>query len=160
MLAFKPRSVQEIHCDLERKGFPATLVDEVVTYLVEEGYLDDHALAASVVANGQDKHKSRPEIYALLRSRKIDRDLAEISLLEFYCQEKELQAIRHLAERRLKACASPPGRVEADKIIGKISRKGFNAVAVRAVLYKLLNGSLHDQDGDSPSFLDTADGLS
>jgi SOS response regulatory protein OraA/RecX len=160
MLSFKQRSVQEIYCDLERKGFPATLADEVVTYLIEEGYLDDHALAVSIVANGQDKHKSRPEIYVLLRSRKIDRDLAEMSLLEFYRQEKELQAIRHLVERQLKVCASPPGRVEAEKIIGKISRKGFNAVAVRSVLHKLLNGSLRDQDGDPTSFLDTAGGLS
>ena len=62
-LSVRPRSVTETRRRLLHNGYPAPLVDEVVTKLIEMEYLDDAAFAAGRIAVLQQL-LLRPFLYA------------------------------------------------------------------------------------------------
>ncbi len=81
-LETRPRSVAETRRRLTDAGYPQPLIEEVVTRLVELGYLDDAAFARAWV---ESRDRAHPRGEAALRRelalKGIDRDVAE-SVLE------------------------------------------------------------------------------
>jgi len=82
-LSVRPRSVTETRRRLLHNGYPAPLVDEVVTKLIEMEYLDDAAFAKAWVES-RDRAKPRGEL-ALRRElalKGIARDVVDEVLAE------------------------------------------------------------------------------
>ena len=82
-LETRPRSVAETRRRLTDAGYPPPLIEEVVTRLVELGYLDDAAFARAWV---ESRDRAHPRGEAALRRelalKGIDREVAEAALEE------------------------------------------------------------------------------
>jgi len=134
MLSYRSRSGLEIETDLEKRGFPAEIVNGVVNDLSEKGWLDDGRLAEEIISYGQDRNKGTTRIYADLRKRGISRQLAEESLERFYDEDKAMLSLRRLAEESLSGYSSSPSEIELNAMIRHISRRGFSHLSAREAI--------------------------
>lgn len=90
-----------------------------------KGLLDDGDLARRLVAEAQNARRGGKGVYALLRSRGIDREVAEEAMATSFDREKEVEdAARHIAVRLEKAL--PETRREVlERAAGQLARRGF-----------------------------------
>jgi regulatory protein len=115
---------------LRNKGFSLQVVEGVVEELEERGLLEDACLARDMVMNGQRANKSRSRIYADLRKRGIDRDIAEESLQSCFDPEKEREAATCLLQKSLYTSSSPPTEADIERAARRLSGRGFSPSAV------------------------------
>jgi SOS response regulatory protein OraA/RecX len=137
MLAMRPRSVLEVRSDLEKKGFSVPLVEKTVADLSDQGWLDDISLAKQIISTGQDMHRGWSRIYADLRRRGINRRLAEESLQESYDLAREEKSIRQIALKNGANCPSSSQDIDIDKLIRRISYRGFNPTTIKSKIADL-----------------------
>ena len=119
---------------MRNKGFSLQVVEEVVEKLEEKGLLEDVCLAQDMVTGGQRANKSRSRIYADLRKRGIDRDIAEESLQSYFDPEKEREAAARLLHKSLYTSSSPPTEADIERAARRLSGRGFSPSAVSNAL--------------------------
>ncbi len=133
----RPRTVQEVRRRLERAGFPAEVIDQVVTRLETLGYLDDRAYAQAYVrgrlaGRGYGPRRLRAE----LRRRGVPPNVVEATLDAALAETDPLEIARPLARRRWKLlCQNEPDRRKRrQKLIAFLQRRGFSS----EIAYRLL----------------------
>lgn len=137
--------------DLGERGFQPETTEAVIADLKERGLLDDRDLAAGIVAAGQNRGRGRAKVYADLRRRGIERDLAEESLQAFFAAELEEMSARRFIAENLTPEASAPGDARFDRLLGRMSRRGFSSSAIK----KAVDGFRREDEEKAPGFLDT-----
>lgn len=124
LLAMRAHGTVELARKLEQRGCTKEDIEEVLVRLRGSGYLDDDAFAASVVRRRM-RQRGRVAIAAELREKGLSQEVAERALAEVDA-EAELQAAQEFAERS--------GRVEPERLAGRLQRRGFAASVIRTVL--------------------------
>ena len=124
LLAQRAHGTVELARKLEQKGCAKEDVEEALVRLRDSGYLDDDAFAASLVRRRMTQ-RGRVAIAAELREKGLSQEVAARALAEVDA-EAELQAAQEFAERS--------GRVEPERLAGRLQRRGFAANVIRAVL--------------------------
>lgn len=148
-------SVSEARQVLRGQNLPADQVDDVLDDFLRRGYLDDTALAQSlVIAGAERKGQGRVALSRALAQRGIGRDIIASALDELPNDDEE----RALEFARTKARAL--GRLDPEvalrRLVGQLARRGYGgAVAMRAAKAALgastLNGrssGVHFVDSD------------
>ena len=121
---------------LESDGYDPAIIGKITEYLDSFHYLNDLALAESLVRCNK-MTKSRAEIRFLLKRREIPEEIAENAIVNVYSEDEEedtetdpeLKAIVHL----LKKLNMTPERIaeldykERQKLAAKFYRKGFKS---------------------------------
>jgi regulatory protein len=152
LIAYRSRSRYEIIEDLRGKGFSPHIADRAAAELSERGWLDDDKLARDTVIQCQRANKGWSRIYAELRKRGIERELAEDNLCEYFDTGKENEAARRLLQKNLAACGSPPSESDIERAARRLSSRGFSPSAVANALHEVLHGSVTREE---QGFLDT-----
>ena len=152
MLAYRSRSLREIASDLAAKGFSAETIEEVTDELELKGLLDDEKLAQDIVLGGQKSDRGRSRIYADLRKRGIDRELAEESLEIHFDPEKECESAKYLVRRNLVSCRPPVSEDDIERAARRVSTRGFSPAAVASALHEIAGD---EATGREQGFLDT-----
>lgn len=121
----RDRTQAEVWRHLERHDVEARLIENTITALIDQGYLDD-ARFASLFA--QDKRELEQwggdRIRRTLMQRGIDCELIDQALAS-EPTETELERALGLLRRRFR---SPPReRRERDRALGVLLRKGYNS---------------------------------
>lgn len=135
-LGLRAHSVVELQRKLERRGCDVDQIAAALGRLTELGYLDDARYADAVVAR-RAQGRGPSAIRGELAARGVDRAVAATAL-EGYDADAEHAAAAHALHRALGGRGLPldadARRRELRRLAGKLARRGFGAVAVRAAL--------------------------
>jgi regulatory protein len=144
-LAVRPRSVGETTRRLRHLGYPQALVEEVVTRLVEVGYLDDDAFARTWV---ESRDRARPRGESALRRelylKGVERQVVDEVLGERLGaaggDDPNLAAATALLERKRSALLREPDeRKRRQKAYALLARNGFDPETCRTVSASVSN---------------------
>jgi SOS response regulatory protein OraA/RecX len=134
VLAGASQSADGLQRRLMRHGFSG---EQAVQRCRELGYVDDAALATSVVSRHRRRHHGRARVIADLRGRGIDRATIERATAELEASELEaaIEAAKLLkarSERRLAA-----SQQERQRLAAALQRRGFSAGVIGEALRSL-----------------------
>lgn len=139
-LSFGMRTELQMRNKLKEKGFDkdddACIIDDVINFLTEYGFIDDLKYAVSYIEYGVAKGHGMLKIKNTLRERGIDRNVIEDAVYEFEkLKEDEGESFLSEHERALaEALKTVDGKEVDDKLIAKVGRRlrsrGFGSDAV------------------------------
>lgn len=135
-LAYKPRTEFEVRRKLQQKDYDAPVIEQVVAYLHDRGYLDDVQYAEEYVQRRfSNKGYGPVRLQEELRRRGIDRALAERAIDDLFAEENELAAAREAAEKnRSRLAREEDPRKRRDKLYRYLRRRGYTYDAIRQVI--------------------------
>lgn len=145
-LAVRPRSVAETSKRLVRQGYPAPLVEDVVTRLIEMHYLDDEDFARGWV-EGRDRTRPRGSIGLRreLALKGVPRDIVDSVIAEREVgaggEDPELSAaLALLGRKRASIEREPDPRKRQQKAYALLARNGFTPDTCREAINAELRG--------------------
>lgn len=145
-LATRPRSIGETTRRLKHLGYPAPLIEEVVTRLVEVGYLDDESFARSWV---ESRDRARPRGETALRRELAQKGVGRQVVDEIMVErlgaatdgDPNLAAASALLERKRAALTREPDeRKRRQKAYALLARNGFDPDTCRTVSAQVSRG--------------------
>ncbi len=146
-LAIREHTTGELRDKLQRKGFSKDVIAETLKRFTERGLLDDAHVAAKLVRSSLERNPSgRAYLIAVLRKKRINRDLAEQTVdmilsgrdeteLAVASLSKRWSSLRHLELERARSRA-----------YNYLSRRGIGYSAARAAFEQLYNREREDSD--------------
>ncbi len=144
LLIKKSYSRRALEKKLEDDGYNPEIIKKIYEFLDSFHYLNDGALAESIIRNYKDT-KSKAEIRFLLKKREIPDQIADQAMEEFYMHDEfdeddgidpEMKAVVKL----LKKLSITPEKIaamdfkERQKLAAKFYRKGFKAENISKAL--------------------------
>jgi regulatory protein len=144
-LATRPRSVGETTRRLRRLGYPQDLVEDVVTRLVEVGYLDDDAFARTWV---ESRDRARPRGENALRRELAQKGVARQVVDEVMGERLDAAggddpnhaaATALLERKRVALMREPDERKRRQKAYALLARNGFDPETCRTVSASVSN---------------------
>jgi len=127
------RSEANLKQKLKQGYYPDMIIQQAIDYVKSFGYLDDSKYARDFVESKMAK-KSRREMYGLLLTKGIEKDVIELVLEEYYQEEGvEEETIRRIIKkRRVELDTITPS--ERQKLYRYLAGKGFSYGAISRVL--------------------------
>lgn len=151
LVAFRPRSENEMRRALTHRAIPAGLRDEVVSRLQELGLLDDRAFAASFVESRDGSSpRSRRLLAQELRRKGVPRDIAA----ETTVGVDDGDAAYRAAERKAGAMGALPYADFERRLGSFLLRRGFSYETTRSTVRRLweeLGNNSERQSGLPPN---------
>jgi regulatory protein len=140
LLAYRSQTSSELRDRLARRGYTATIIDEVLQRLASEGYLDDRKLALDWARyRVQTKPIGRRRLAWELQRRGVPSESIEEVLREVYSEYDEVTLAEQAARKRLRTKELPRSVHERQREARYLLRLGFNADAVAAALAALFS---------------------
>ena len=150
LVAFRPRSENEMRQALTRRAIPAALRDEVVCRLRELGLLDDRSFAASFV---QSRDGSSPRSRRLLAQELRHKGVRHEIATESTVGVDDGDAAYRAAERRAGAMGALPYADFERRLGSFLLRRGFSYETTRSTVRRLweeLGNNSDHQGGHTP----------
>ena len=154
-LATRPRSIGETTRRLRHLGYPQALLEEVVTRLVEVGYLDDESFARTWV---ESRDRARPRGESALRrelaqkgvARQVVDDVLGERLGAAAGSDPNQAAAAALLERKRAALSrEPDDRKRRQKAYALLARNGFDPDTCRTVSASVTNDDVGEDRDDA-----------
>lgn len=138
LLTARPRSAAETRGRLLRAGFAPGVVDEVVRWLKERGYLDDEAFARGWVdARTRMRPMGARRMELELLEKGVAKDAARAAVAGV-TREQEEEWAAAVAGRRLARLKQLPPEVARRRLYGFLERRGFRSDVIRETVSRLL----------------------
>jgi regulatory protein len=133
--AYQERCRKEIQQKLQNLGAFYDEIEDILTYLEEEGFLNE-ARFAKAFAGGKFRVKSwgRLKIRNELRKKGIADSLIEDALRAEISEDDYQEALLRLISKKQASGGSPPTMTEKKKIIRHLQQKGYEWEAIYAAL--------------------------
>ena len=128
LLSYRPMSAKELRDKLTEKGEEPTAAEAAVTWLCEQGFLDDASYAGMVVRHYAGKGYGAGRIRQELQRRGVPRELWDEALTELPESDDKLD--RFIASR----LKDPSDRAQVQKVSAALYRRGFSWEEIRAAL--------------------------
>ena len=135
-LAHKARTEEEVRRKLRQKDYARDVIDQVMAYLRDRGYLDDKAYAHEYVRR-RFSHKGYGPVRLQmeLKKRGIDRHLAETAVDDLFEDKDQFPAARAQAEKKWPRIAREDDpRKRRDKLYRHLKRRGFTYDVIQQVI--------------------------
>ncbi|MDX1521486.1 MAG: RecX family transcriptional regulator, partial [Anaerolineae bacterium] len=133
-LGFRPRSVSEMKKYLANKKFLPDVIEDTIARLTEQQYLDDHAFAQFWLENREQfKPRGQRALRYELRQKGISDQIIDATLTDLNEDELAWAAV----ERKLNAWKKLPHEALKKKVIGFLSRRGFNYEVAHSVVQRV-----------------------
>jgi regulatory protein len=121
-LGYRPRSSAETKSYLAGKGYCGHIVDEVVSRLERQGYLDDLAFARFWVQNREEfRPRGRRALQYELRQKGVSQHDIDAVLADY----EESEAAWNAVSKRLDRWASLDESTFKQRVMGHLDRRGF-----------------------------------
>jgi regulatory protein len=140
LLAARPHFRRELEAKLRQRGFPGEEIEEALSRLTEQGYLDDRAAARSFVESRAAKGEGRARLKAELVKRGAPEEAIEDALSEL-TDEDDLPRAREAADTWRRK-----GGTDPRALARHLDRKGFSRRAIVAALNGESTGELDIED--------------
>lgn len=135
-LSFRPRSISEVRKNLADRDIPENVIDETITRLQENSFLDDQKFAQNWIANRKDfRPRSRSALRMELRLKGIPEDIIQTALEDVDDEALTLQAARKYL-RRLAGLNKLEFR---KKLSAHLARRGFSFASINPVVTLVWN---------------------
>lgn len=121
---------------LKQKKYPEEIICEVLTYLEENGYVNDLDFAVRFVKTAFNKGKGAKYIEFELKKRGIEEEAIENILLELDCGNK----IKEIAEKKLKSIVGSkiiPDKKDYIKLKDYLLRQGYSYDEINSELIRM-----------------------
>lgn len=126
------RTEAQLRQKLKQGDYQEDAIEEAIAYVKSFGYINDEEYARSFIESRKDK-KSRKEIYALLCQKGIEKETLDRAFEEFYDSEAPKEAIEAIMRKR-NYHPEKADEAQKRKLLGYLTRKGFNYEDIRQVL--------------------------
>lgn len=125
-------SVSEARQVLRGHGLDAAQIDDVIDDFLRRSYLDDAALAQTLVTSGAErKGQGRVALSRSLAQRGIPRDVIAVALDEL--PDDDAERALDFARTKARSLSRLDNDTALRRLVGQLSRRGYNgAVAMRA----------------------------
>ena len=135
LLKFRPRSEQELHERLIRKGVAEPEVRKVVEDLRKKGFVDDVRFARLFVSRQMhSKPIGRRMLLSRLKARGIAPEVAQGALEQGAPGPDDLELARQAAGPRMERMRDLPRETADRRLFGFLSRRGFSSEVVYQVI--------------------------
>jgi regulatory protein len=132
-LSYRPRSRTEVERYLQGKAIQADVVADVIARLERAGYIDDEAFARFWLENRERfKPRGQRALRYELRQKGVGDEVITRILSEMDDEASAWRAI----EGRLSRWANLPGDEFRQKVVGHLSRRGFDYNTISLTLEK------------------------
>lgn len=138
LLNYRERSVAELSDRLSDDGYTKDTVSAVVSRLADLGLVDDSRFAATFVRSKASAGWGRSRIVRALRTAGVSDDLVQAALDEEY-PDDDLPRMRAIARR-----STVRTRKDADRLVSRLLRQGYDARQARQVANELLSEASED----------------
>ena len=128
LLAYKPRSEQELRARLlEKEWTNAEIVEAVIAKLKEYNYLNDEQFANDFAASKlRQKPIGRRVLQQKLALKKLDKETVSAALETAFEETPEVKIIERAIEKRLRLKGKPETREDSKKFYDYLLRQGFS----------------------------------
>lgn len=126
------RTESQLRQKLKQNDYSDDIIDEAVRYVKSFGYINDKEYARSFILSRKDK-KSKKELKMLLGQKGVSAEIIEEVFEEEYDSETAKEAIMEILRKR-KYDLQNSDLKEKHKMMGYLTRKGFNYEDIRQVL--------------------------
>jgi regulatory protein len=138
LLAYRSQTSGELRDRLQRRGYTATIIDEVLLQLASDGYIDDRKVALDWARYRlQAKPLGRRRLAWELQRRGVPSEMAEEILREVYRDFDEITLAEQVARKRLGSKEFPRSPCERQRYARYLFSLGFEADTVAAALATL-----------------------
>jgi len=134
LLAARALSAEELRSRLRRRGFSEEDASAALVSVSEQGYLDDRALAYTMVASRAKRLLGRPRIAAELKRRGIEAGIVEEALRQTFADLDEDDLAGRAAAKLLPGGRAPRDEREKGRIIRALARRGFSTGSILRAL--------------------------
>lgn len=137
-LTYRARTLKELKDYLQRKDYDPDLIDQVVSEMVEYGYIDDSRFVEDYINYRKPRGYGRSRVRHELVLKGIDKEVIEEKIAEKFCYEDDLSIVKDILERRSPA----EGKIDQKWIarqVGFLKRRGYQDSLIIEVIrdYKL-----------------------
>lgn len=135
LLAYRSQTSSELRERLQRRGYDAAVIDEVLRQLAADGYIDDHKVALNWARYRlQTKPLGRWRLAWELRRRGVPSELLEEVLREVYDEYDEVMLAEQVLRKRLRTKELPRSARDRQREARYLLSLGFEADTVAAAL--------------------------
>lgn len=137
-LTARAHSVAELRAALLKKGTAPEVAEEVIERFGEVGLLDDSAFAEAWVESRVRTRGSSARVLRLeLQTKGVDREIIDAALADVDA-EVELEAARHLANKKVPSLRGVDRQVAYRRLSGMLARRGYRSAVVSTVVQEAL----------------------
>jgi regulatory protein len=138
LLTYRGQTASELRDRLQRRGYAATIIDEVLDQLASAGYVDDRKVALNWARYRlQTKPLGRRRLGWELQRRGVPSALVEEVLREVYSEFSEVMLAERAARKRLGSKELPRSTRDRQGDARYLLSLGFDADTVAAALAAL-----------------------
>lgn len=133
-LGVKMRSIKEVKTYLAKKDVSSSTIDDVISILIREGYLNDSVYASSYVNDRIALSNDGPlKVRKSLEELGVDSDSISNALIVFN-DEVELEKIKKLVLKQIKTNSNKGEYLLKQKIFYNLSNLGYSKSLIQNVL--------------------------
>lgn len=154
LLAYKPRSEQELRVRLlEKEWTNAEIVEAVIAKLKEYNYLNDEQFANDFAASKlRQKPIGRRVLQQKLALKKLDKETVSHALETAFEETPEAEIIERAIAKRLRLKGKPETREDSKKFYDYLLRQGFSYDLVGNKMREIAARNYdEDEDGEMPN---------
>ena len=137
LLKFRLRSENEIRQRLKRKKFEETLIDETISFLKENGFVDDRVFAKAWISSRIKRPLGLKRLRQELKIKGVSEDIINEQILEAKKNYSEQVIVLDLARERIKKLKGVEPKKAKQRIFGYLMRRGFLADTVIEALKEI-----------------------
>ena len=135
LLTYRPRSCAELRQKLQAKTFNDAVIDAVLEFLAQLGYVNDSLFAEQFASSrirlcGWGKRRIGRE----LGNKGIERQVINETLSRIFEHDTEIVTAKKAAERKLASMKSVDRKTRYRRLAGFLERRGFSFDVIRAIL--------------------------
>jgi regulatory protein len=135
LLAYRAQTASELRDRLQRCGYPAATIDEVLRQLASDGYIDDRKVALDWARYRlQAKPLGRRRLAWELQRRGLTPEVVEEAIRELYREFDEATLAEQAARKRLGSKELPRSPRERQRYARYLFSLGFDADTVATAL--------------------------
>jgi regulatory protein len=146
LLAIRDRTEHEIRTSLAGEGITSPpVIDEIITSLKRQGYLDDRRLASGYIRYTMEHRPSGPHLMRRkLRKAGVEESVIEEEIALAMSDGYEARAAERLAMDRIRG--ESDRKKSARRVHGFLTRRGFSSSVVNDICAGIVRGEIPGED--------------
>jgi regulatory protein len=138
LLKFRQRSEKEIRNRLERKEFAIKVIEEVLAFLKEKGFLDDRRFAVAWTESRLKKPFGLRRVKQELRIKGIAAEIIDQVCAEAGARYPENKIVDVIALKKLRNYADKDTVTQKRRLYGYLIRRGFSSDVIAEAINRLV----------------------
>ena len=140
LIGYRSRCEAEVKRKMNEKGYSGEMIDDTVTYLMDNGFLNDEDFVRLYIESKLDINKyGLNRIEYNLRGMGISKDVIRKCMAEFSEDVDEYALALPLAKKKLASLKKDDKEAKYRKLSGFLGRKGYSYDVISRIMRELLS---------------------